>query len=1125
MKKQLLIVFIFISSFGESQDLNLTFSPITVQSPNAASLGLFGQIPVDYSTGVPDISIPIYDLKEGNISIPIILRYHSSGVKPNHYPSWVGLNWTLQAGGCITRTVKGLPDENDNIVQTPTGIQELPDGNAGYFYNTALLSNDDWYMYNNTGGGNWFKDTEPDEFKYNFNGISGSFYLDHLGQWQVLSEHEIKVICTQENISSINFDYKYDGELQHPFDFGQMFTQFILITEDGTQYIFGGNRKSIEFTRDENLIGGSFRSPTATTWNLTKIIPPEGTNNSIDFEYVRDSIDLILYNFEPVSINETNLPGVCYSIEKRIGQNNSRLIEPSYLRSITSRNAKLIFSSEKYQALPLIIDQGLLTRIHRNYELVYQDINKNPFGTGYYFTKDLQHIGRKLTNIDINYNSPIENQLFKSFVFKYIEKEEERLKLDSLEEFSPVVSENHPIYSFEYYNDASSLLDYQNYQTTNIDHWGYFNNINSNQYLPTSGLSDFLHDQNRLDDYFNSRNPSQSSEVYNIDMLKKITYPTKGTSLFEYEPHTYSSQVERDPYLYYNPINGFTDLIMGLRGFKVKDLDLNNFAGGIRIKKITSSPINPTGLQTAKEYFYVNDFLFSDTPETLSTKLSSGQLQMEVSHPPDPDCVTNYTNCLTEYQQCVDECVALYHNDPNALQNCISYCPDCGSLNTCYSYSRYLRKGYIGNVGTFYYFQVNPDLPIIDDNGNHIRYHEVVEKNSDGGYNKFYYNIQNQNNTEVFDEIPIGNRGNSFYSYTTSKLLERNTINLMQVFDNAGNMVKKTTFFYNSESEKYLKKIRTRSFRDETLSCDNSSFIFLPEGTANYIYYFNNFLEKKVETDIFNNSEVNTTTTYTYDNVYDRIIKEITKTQSDGTLLINSIKYPFDYVQQSSSCNSGNCYTLYQMYLRNIIEPIESITVKKDDNKEVIIDGKLVLYNIFSLSIIKPEKLLSMDLNIPLDKSSFQAFHINSNTLQWDSHYSEKVKYNNYDTFGNLLEFQKTNNNPTCFLYSYNHSFPILKISNLTYSILESTYSNAGSLANEYHTQTDYLQKFDEIRNLFPDKLIESYTYDILTGITLSSDYNGINTYYVYDNLGRLKWIKDHHQNILKGYEYHYAGQ
>lgn len=37
-----------------------------VQSPNAASLGTFGNIAVNYLTGTPDISSPLYTINDGN---------------------------------------------------------------------------------------------------------------------------------------------------------------------------------------------------------------------------------------------------------------------------------------------------------------------------------------------------------------------------------------------------------------------------------------------------------------------------------------------------------------------------------------------------------------------------------------------------------------------------------------------------------------------------------------------------------------------------------------------------------------------------------------------------------------------------------------------------------------------------------------------------------------------------------------------------------------------------------------------------------------------------------------------------------------------------------------------------
>lgn len=43
--------------------------------------------------------------------MPLALNYDASGVRPDEHPGWVGMNFSLSAGGVITRTVNNLPDE------------------------------------------------------------------------------------------------------------------------------------------------------------------------------------------------------------------------------------------------------------------------------------------------------------------------------------------------------------------------------------------------------------------------------------------------------------------------------------------------------------------------------------------------------------------------------------------------------------------------------------------------------------------------------------------------------------------------------------------------------------------------------------------------------------------------------------------------------------------------------------------------------------------------------------------------------------------------------------------------------------------------------------------------------
>ena len=43
----------------------------SLPSPNVAALGLYGEIPVSKFTGMPDISVPIYEVPVGDFQIAV----------------------------------------------------------------------------------------------------------------------------------------------------------------------------------------------------------------------------------------------------------------------------------------------------------------------------------------------------------------------------------------------------------------------------------------------------------------------------------------------------------------------------------------------------------------------------------------------------------------------------------------------------------------------------------------------------------------------------------------------------------------------------------------------------------------------------------------------------------------------------------------------------------------------------------------------------------------------------------------------------------------------------------------------------------------------------------------------
>ena len=93
------------------QPVNNHVGQVSLPTPEAAALGKFGDVPIDYFTGVPSIGVPIHTLRAGPLSLSIGLSHHSSGLHPAEVASWVGHGWALNYGGIISRTVQGIEDE------------------------------------------------------------------------------------------------------------------------------------------------------------------------------------------------------------------------------------------------------------------------------------------------------------------------------------------------------------------------------------------------------------------------------------------------------------------------------------------------------------------------------------------------------------------------------------------------------------------------------------------------------------------------------------------------------------------------------------------------------------------------------------------------------------------------------------------------------------------------------------------------------------------------------------------------------------------------------------------------------------------------------------------------------
>lgn len=264
MKRLAYLLFLIGATVSTSAQTSAISSPIPA-SPNAVSFAKYGEIPVNLSTGIPNISFPLYEIRSGQISVPISLSYHAGGIKVEEFSSWVGLGWTLHAGGAIIRSVRGVPDEG---TAGAGGFKTI-----GYKVDeyASLTTFEKQEYLNAVLNGNY--DSEPDMFIYSFGGYSGKFMFANDGSIITMPTNNLKIIF----IDSVESAWE-------------------IIDPDGTKYFFR-EREVTTTTSWSSSTGSGWQGETfslggfvegapeevTTAWYLTKIEDVFG--HTVNFEY------------------------------------------------------------------------------------------------------------------------------------------------------------------------------------------------------------------------------------------------------------------------------------------------------------------------------------------------------------------------------------------------------------------------------------------------------------------------------------------------------------------------------------------------------------------------------------------------------------------------------------------------------------------------------------------------------------------------------------------------------------------------------------------------------------------------------------------------------------------------
>ncbi|MCD7972577.1 MAG: hypothetical protein LUG18_07895 [Candidatus Azobacteroides sp.] len=539
MKKKtflLLIACFTISSFyGQSSYQPTPHIPVrnfymTPPTPMVSQFLRYDELPVSEYTGIPNISIPLYNIEVDDISIPVTLSYHASGIKVNQDASWVGMGWDMSFASIIqfvndlddlsTNPIHGAKNSMRNIKQLPNWLESSQSTNYGYtFYplKSSVFASDPtglpnlnnkeptpytvpsekfsyWItakkyftfnktrqvndqFYNSTG---WDEtDSEPDIFKISLFGVTLNVIMDfYSGKFIVLNKKGYKVSIDDELI-------------------------FTVITPDGDRYIFS---ESVETHTSScgNISPCTNGNKTLSkrTWLLTEI--KTRNNKEVKFIYEKTTSPLVL------NIHSESKDWPLHTYENTYYS--------SYFANL--HNGESILSATDEQKTEIKEVQYYLKNIHA------PDVN----------------ISFSLANrTDISPAKRLNSITFLTAGYTTVKKVEfnysyRKNKDSSTRLFLSSLKDNDKNYTFQY--NETTLPAKNSYEQ---DYWGYPNGQSANtSLLPNPDRFGYRKsDGSKLN--INSNNKSARLSYTKSGILESIVYPTGGSVHFDYELNEFTN--------------------------------------------------------------------------------------------------------------------------------------------------------------------------------------------------------------------------------------------------------------------------------------------------------------------------------------------------------------------------------------------------------------------------------------------------------------------------------------------------------------------------------------------------------------------------------------------------------
>jgi Salmonella virulence plasmid 65kDa B protein len=1152
-------------------------------SPNAASLGKYGNWPVSLYTGTAGIQIPLYTLNSRSINLPIGLSYHASGIRVSDVASWVGLGWSLSgAGGVISRSVRGMPDEIPYGIGYHSFRQQFinPDNLAS---GTGNLSTNNQLKIDAADGK---VDTEPDMYSMNVLGRSYKLFFKGDGSVITIPYSNIKVTA---NLAT---DY------------------WKIVLEDGTQLIFGENC-SEKVSANRNWHIDVPRDPFSTAWYVKQIISVNG--ETVNFSYTTYTLH------QNNTFHETDY----FKNSAPYGEVACAIGSPCVIPSTeTPKNKPFVQHGD---GLNLAAIETADTRV----DFIESAAER----------EDMQH-GRYLSAVKVF--SKQNNTCIKTFTFNYAYStavtdynagstsyHKKRLKLMQVDEAGADMVN---VQSWQLQYNPVKLPSVKSYAQ---DHWGYYNGANFNTTLLPQIFTDKYVVRRGFDpDVTPVGNREPNAFFMQAEMLNKIIYPTGGYSSFEFEPNSYPAQEEqfatqyipqsinllpnsatfintvstpftvtREQFVFYYFNGVFSPNYLSGMGAnsimaRCKILDSNGNALSTLVLRKTELDAGGYKQKTDHAYLPPGNYILETSSIVTEGELSEGQtilLNAQLKYEASAGIQTVNKMCggirikKTEDFDAVTNKVIkkIYQYEQPFVINEFSYDkfylgdmekeldryysmgigPEpCAVAGTAFPSSNCYQKYLVRSSSSKF------DLGNIQ--GSTVGYGKVTTLYGDNGANGYtvseFLNVPDEN---VYNALEFP------YPPVNSKDWQRGQMIKETVYTSNQIMVSKTEHQYEYLAPvPYVSSYKAGWARVKFIAPEISTLMsdLITNLKVQDVVVSSGMIRPAttIKTEYPNGiAAITNTVNFFYDNPANLSATRTETTNSKGELVKLISRTPLEKaaINTATPLTAAAAAAIDSMLARNIINPVLQTETFKGSNLQA---SSLVNYKLWSGGILQPE-------NVQLQ--------------QGNGALKTKVLFTAYDALGNLLEQRKINDVQHTYIYDYNNSYTIAEAVNAATTDIAATSFEAESKGNFSFTGLPVADAYaptgkkiypltggnisktidagktytvslwanssaavngtapvrtgktlsgytyyeyqisnsgtvtisgsgniDELKLHPANAQMTTYTYEPLIGMTSQSDAAGNIQYYEYDNVGRLKYVRDMDRNVVKVMEYKY---